>query len=326
MGEYAIEFEQVSKTFPHAAEPAVHETSLNIAEGSFITILGASGSGKTTLLKMVNRIHEPTSGRIRVQGQDITSLPVKNLRRKIGYVIQQIGLFPHMTVEQNIATVPKILGWNAGKIRERVAELLELVHLPAEFRDRYPRQLSGGQQQRVGIARAMAGDASIMLMDEPFGALDAITRASLQDELIDIQRKLNKTILFVTHDIDEAMKLGDQIVIMNEGRIQQYGTPLEILTEPANDFVRQLVHADDVFQRLELMEAQRMMVPVRQASGEIGHTVYTTDSLKKVLSCLLQSDGEQVGVRNEDDELVGTIGFEQLKVLDGRIHEPIESR
>ena len=224
----AIVFENVTKQFPKAYKPSVYSTNLTIEEGSFVTILGASGCGKTTLLKMVNRIHDLTSGKIFVHGQDITKIPVTELRRNIGYVIQQIGLFPHMTIEENIATVPKELRWDAKKIEERIDFLLELIELPPEdYRKRYPRQLSGGQQQRVGLARALAGNPSIMLMDEPFGAIDAITRSSLQDEMIKIQRKLNKTILFVTHDIDEALKLGDKIVIMNEGVIQQFDTPLE---------------------------------------------------------------------------------------------------
>lgn len=184
-----IEFQQVSKTFPNAKRPAVYETDLKIEEGTFVTILGTSGSGKTTLLKMVNRIHEPSTGNIFVQGENTSKVSVTELRRKIGYVIQQIGLFPHMTIEENIATVPKILKWDPKKISERIDFLLELVHLPPnEYRKRYPRQLSGGQQQRVGIARAMASDPEILLMDEPFGAIDAITRSKLQDELISIQK------------------------------------------------------------------------------------------------------------------------------------------
>ena len=189
MKHYSIVFDKVTKIFPKASRPSVNEASLRIEEGSFVTILGASGCGKTTLLKMVNRLYEPTSGRIFVQGEDVSRMQVTRLRRKIGYVIQQVGLFPHMTIEENIATVPRILGWDKKRIDERIDELLELVHLPpGEFRKRYPRQLSGGQQQRVGLARAMAGDPAIMLMDEPFGAIDAITRASLQDELIHIQK------------------------------------------------------------------------------------------------------------------------------------------
>lgn len=263
MKHYSIVFDKVTKIFPKASRPSVNEASLRIEEGSFVTILGASGCGKTTLLKMVNRLYEPTSGRIFVQGEDVSRMQVTRLRRKIGYVIQQVGLFPHMTIEENIATVPRILGWDKKRIDERIDELLELVHLPpGEFRKRYPRQLSGGQQQRVGLARAMAGDPAIMLMDEPFGAIDAITRASLQDELIHIQKKLHKTILFVTHDIEEALKLGDKIVIMNEGKIQQYDTPFNIITKPANEFVRRLVHSDDVLKRLSVMKAASVMTEI----------------------------------------------------------------
>ena len=260
MRQTAIVFDRVSKTFPKAARPSVEETSLEIETGSFVAIVGASGSGKTTLLKMVNRIHEPSSGRVLVQGEDVTSLPPTRLRRQIGYVIQQVGLFPHQTVEANIATVPGILGWDRQQIDKRIDELLDLVHLPpSEYRKRFPRQLSGGQQQRVGLARAMAGDPEILLMDEPFGAIDAITRTALQDELMQIQQKLHKTILFVTHDIQEALKLADKIIIMNDGRVQQFDTPLEILLHPANEFVRRLVNSEDVLQRLSLIQAQSIM-------------------------------------------------------------------
>lgn len=242
MANTAIELIGINKQFKGSSTDAVTNAYLKIKEGNFITILGASGSGKTTLLKMINRIYEPSSGEISFFGENIKKMPVEMLRRKIGYVVQQIGLFPHMTVEENIAIVPKILKWDKLRIAERVEYLMDLVKLPSmSYKNRYPSQLSGGQQQRVGIARAMGGDPSVMLMDEPFGAIDAINRHMLQDELKSIQRKLNKTILFVTHDIQEAFKLGDKVVIMNEGKIQQYGTPSDIYLNPANQYVRDLI-------------------------------------------------------------------------------------
>ena len=238
----AIEFRDVTKTFKGASYSAVDHVSLTVNEGEFITILGSSGCGKTTLLKMVNRLYEPDSGSIILFGEDISTVDVVKVRRRIGYVIQQIGLFPHYTVADNIATVPKLLGWDKEKIAARVDELLTLVGLaPKEFRDRYPAQLSGGQQQRIGLARALAVDPKIMLMDEPFGAIDSITREKLQDELRSLHREMGKTILFVTHDIEEAFKLGDRVIIMNEGKILQFDTPEAIIRQPADPFVQSLV-------------------------------------------------------------------------------------
>ena len=240
----AIEFKNVTKTFPGASYSAVDHVSLTVDEGEFITILGSSGCGKTTLLKMINRLYEPDSGSIVLFGEDISTLDAVLVRRRIGYVIQQIGLFPHYTVGENIATVPKLLKWDKERIAARVDELLELVGLePKEFRDRYPAQLSGGQQQRVGLARAMAIDPKIMLMDEPFGAIDSITREKLQDELLSLHKSMGKTILFVTHDIEEAFKLGDRVIIMNEGKIRQFDTPEAIIRQPADPFVRSLVES-----------------------------------------------------------------------------------
>jgi len=240
----AIEFKNVSKTFKGAGYPAVNDVSLTVNEGEFVTILGSSGCGKTTLLKMVNRLYEPDSGSIILFGEDISNVDVVKVRRRIGYVIQQIGLFPHYTVGDNIATVPKLLQWDKAKIDARVIELLTLVGLePKEFRDRYPAQLSGGQQQRVGLARALAVDPKIMLMDEPFGAVDSITREKLQDELVRLHKETGKTFLFVTHDIEEAFKLGDRVIIMNEGTIRQFGTPEAIIRHPADPFVASLVNS-----------------------------------------------------------------------------------
>ena len=238
----AIEFRDVTKTFKGASYSAVDHVSLTVNEGEFVTILGSSGCGKTTLLKMINRLYEPDSGSIILFGEDISTVDVVKVRRRIGYVIQQIGLFPHYTVAENIATVPKLLGWNKEKIAARVDELLNLVGLePREFRNRYPAQLSGGQQQRIGLARALAIDPKIMLMDEPFGAIDSITREKLQDELLSLHREMGKTILFVTHDIEEAFKLGDRVIIMNEGKILRFDTPEAIIRQPADPFVQSLV-------------------------------------------------------------------------------------
>ncbi len=240
----AIEFRDVTKTFRDASNSAVDHVSLTVNEGEFITILGSSGCGKTTLLKLINRLYEPDSGSIILFGEDISTVDVVKVRRRIGYVIQQIGLFPHYTVGENIATVPKLLGWDKAKIAARVDELLTLVGLePQEYRDRYPAQLSGGQQQRIGLARALAVDPKIMLMDEPFGAIDSITREKLQDELLTLHREMGKTILFVTHDIEEAFKLGDRVIIMNEGKLLQFDTPEAIIRRPADPFVQSLVNS-----------------------------------------------------------------------------------
>ncbi len=315
MGNHSVVFDQVTKRFPKAKKPSVNEVSLQIEQGSFVAIVGASGCGKTTLLKLVNRIYEPTSGRIFVEGEDIATVPVTKLRRKIGYVIQQVGLFPHMTVEENIATVPRILGWNEKQIDERIVDLLELVHLPPQdFRKRYPRQLSGGQQQRVGLARAMAGNPAIMLMDEPFGAIDAITRASLQDELLHIQKKLHKTILFVTHDIEEALKLGDKIVIMNNGEIQQYDTPFHIITKPANEFVSRLVHAEDVLKHLSVMKAKSVMTEIKGTIHPNESRVSMEDNCKTILTHLLKSEYDSVIVEDSNQTPVGRVTLAQLKL------------
>ncbi|WP_260986536.1 ABC transporter ATP-binding protein [Paenibacillus xylanexedens] len=244
MGPPAIKFHHVCKTYAQSNEYAVNHVNLSIEEGEFITILGSSGSGKTTLLKMVNRLYEPSQGNIQVFGEDIAAIDPVMLRRKIGYVIQQVGLFPHMTIAKNIATVPRLLKWDKEKTEQRVSELLHLVGLdPRTYEHRYPSQLSGGQQQRIGLARALATNPAIMLLDEPFGALDAITRLHLQDELLKIHRGSNKTFLFVTHDINEAFKLGTRVIIMNQGKVCQFDTPKEIVKHPADEFVASLIQS-----------------------------------------------------------------------------------
>ena len=240
----AVEFKDVSKSFPGMSHPALDHVSLKIEEGELVCVLGTSGGGKTTLIKLINRLHDPDAGQVLVEGRDVAQADPVELRRGIGYVIQQTGLFPHMTVAENIACVPEILKWDRARITARVDELLNLVGLdPVEFKDRYPRQLSGGQQQRVGLARALAANPSLMLFDEPFGAIDAITRATLQDELLRIHRGSGKTFIFVTHDIAEALKLGTKVLVLDQGRVQQYGTPREVLESPAAPFVRALLES-----------------------------------------------------------------------------------
>ena len=240
----AIEYQDVCKQFDHAPRLSVDHVSAKIEQGEFVTILGSSGCGKTTLLKMTNRLYEPTAGKVILFGEDISTVDQVVVRRRMGYVIQQVGLFPHMTIEENIGVIPKILGWEKEKIRERAYELLNLVGLePDEFRSRYPSQLSGGQQQRIGLARALATDPKIMLLDEPFGAIDAITRLNLQRELMRIHTGTGKTFLLVTHDINEAFKLGNRVMIMNEGKLLQFDTPEEIVKHPADLFVETLIRS-----------------------------------------------------------------------------------
>ncbi|MEV0604358.1 betaine/proline/choline family ABC transporter ATP-binding protein [Streptomyces sp. NPDC050315] len=250
----AIQLEDLTKRYPGSAVPAVDDVTMDIKAGEIVILVGPSGCGKSTTLKMINRLIEPTSGRIKIGDEDVTDMDPVKLRRKVGYAIQSSGLFPHMTVAQNIALVPKMIGWSRAKIKNRVEEMLDLVGLdPREFHGRYPRQLSGGQQQRVGVARALAADPPVLLMDEPFGAVDPITRDHLQDELIRLQHELHKTIVFVTHDFDEAIKLGDRIAVLRErSHIAQFDTPEAILTNPTDDFVSGFVGAGAALKRLNL--------------------------------------------------------------------------
>jgi osmoprotectant transport system ATP-binding protein len=310
----AIRFDHVSKQFSGAAGAAVDDCSLQVGAGEFVTLLGPSGCGKTTLLKMVNRLYEPTGGTIFIDDIDVRKLPVTELRRQIGYVIQQTGLFPHMTVAQNIAVVPTLLGWKKARIAERIDELLTLIELlPGEYRGRYPAQLSGGQQQRVGLARALAADPGVILMDEPFSAIDAITRETLQDELIRLQHKLRKTILFVTHDVEEALRLADRIVVMRTGRIVQYDTPFNILTRPADDFVAELLGADDAVRRLGLLRVGDAMTPLVAGAAIVGaSTIAADDDLRAALSVLLRTGAPAVVVQ-QDGAPVGTLALEQIR-------------
>jgi osmoprotectant transport system ATP-binding protein len=254
MPDPMISLRAASKTFPGQQTPAVDRLTFDIAEGEIVVLVGPSGCGKTTTLKMINRLVEPSAGTIMVGGRDITSVEPHVLRQGIGYVIQRIGLFPHRTIADNIATVPQLVGWDRHRIDDRVDELLELVGLEVSMRGRYPAELSGGQQQRVGVARALAADPPVLLMDEPFGAVDPIVRARLQSELLDLQRRVKKTIVFVTHDIDEAILLGDRVALLNVGGIlEQYGSPVEILSHPANDFVEEFLGAERGLKRLSLI-------------------------------------------------------------------------
>ena len=309
-----IRFHEVSKTFADASSPAIRSCSFTVPSGSFVVLLGPSGCGKTTSLKIVNRLYEPTSGTVTIGGADIRNLEPTALRRRIGYVIQQIGLFPHLTVAQNIAVVPQLLGWAKDRQAARVRELLALVELPPdEYCGRYPAQLSGGEQQRVGVARALAGDPDVVLMDEPFGAIDAITRATLQDEMVRLQRKLKKTILFITHDVEEALRLADRIVIMREGRIVQDGAPLEILTHPADDFVRDLVGADDMVRQLSLLYVEKAMHPLPDDFQAGEHpTVPCMGNLRRALSLLLQS-GASVLTVMDGDEPAGILSLDDIR-------------
>ena len=325
MGE--LRFDHVRKQFSGTERPAVDDCSLTVEDGKFIVLLGPSGCGKTTLLKMVNRLYDPTAGTIYLDGQDIQQINVTRLRRQIGYVIQQTGLFPHMTVAQNISVVPELLGWDKARMRERVDELLELVHLaPEQYRHRYPSQLSGGQQQRVGVARALAGDPQLILMDEPFGAIDAITRLSLQDETLRLQRQLRKTILFVTHDVDEALRLADKIVIMRNGQIVQYDTPLAILSHPANDFVNELVGGGDMVRQLGLVRTELAMQPLPATFQWDGQpTIASAQSLREALSHFLGSQTETLVVTT-DNAPVGLLRMDDLRISDlgnGQREQPV---
>jgi osmoprotectant transport system ATP-binding protein len=255
-----IELQELTKRFPGSETPAVDRLSLEIPKGEIVVFVGPSGCGKTTSLKMINRIIEPTSGHIIIDGEDVTTIDPNHLRRRIGYVIQQIGLFPHIRIGENVATVPHLLGWEKDRTDTRVNELLDVVGLPPDqYRDRFPKELSGGQRQRVGVARALAADPPVLLMDEPFGAIDPITRTRLQNEFLRLQEELQKTICFVTHDIDEAIKMGDRIAILQEGsKVAQFATPEEILTNPANEFVEDFVGTGATLKRLKLTRVREI--------------------------------------------------------------------
>jgi osmoprotectant transport system ATP-binding protein len=290
----------VKKVFGNAAAPAVTELSLDIKRGETVVLVGPSGCGKTTTMKMINRLIEPTSGTILVDGKDIQKQNPVILRRGIGYVIQSIGLMPHRTIFQNIETVPKLLNWDQDRIRERVDELCEIVDLERDLLSRYPSELSGGQRQRVGVARALAVDPPVMLMDEPFGAVDPIVRERLQDQFLDIQERLKKTIVFVTHDIDEAIKIADRIAILNVGGVlEQYATPEEILREPANSFVKKFVGAERGLKRLALIRVEDIEV-------EEGPIVSSADTVEEALRIVQKFDYGWTSVV-DNGELLGWV-------------------
>jgi osmoprotectant transport system ATP-binding protein len=297
-----IRFRGVSKTYPGSDRPVVNDLSFEILEGEICVLVGPSGCGKTTTMRMVNRLIEPTEGEILIDGEPNTAMSGTRLRRKIGYAIQQIGLFPHRTIAENIATVPSLLSWDKQRIKTRVDELLELVGLDAdEYRDRYPAELSGGQQQRVGVARAMAADPPIMLMDEPFGAVDPITRERLQDEFLNIQQNIKKTIVFVTHDIDEAIKIGDKIAILKQGGfLAQHDTPENILSSPNSEFVASFVGTDRILKRLSLVRVGDM--DLAPANGD-------TEGLPRI--------SEQLTVRDALSEIIGSGNTKGVVEKDG---------
>ena len=307
-----ISLRALSKRFAVAGAPAVDALSLEIAAGEICVLIGPSGCGKTTTMRMINRMIEPDSGTIVVGDRDVTRVDPMELRRSIGYVIQQVGLFPHMTIAENIATVPRLLGWDRTRIATRVDELLERVHMdPARDRERYPRELSGGQKQRIGVARALAADPPVMLMDEPFGALDPITRASLQDEFLRILRELKKTIVFVTHDIDEAIRMGTRIAIMRAGRLVQYDTPQAILARPADAFVESFVGTDRALKRLSLLTVSDYATPF--APPAHAPRVARSANLRDALSDLLSADAASAAIVDEAGEICGTLTLDAIR-------------
>ena len=314
-----IEFRGVSKTYPGSERPVVNDLSFEVPEGEVCVLVGPSGCGKTTSMRMVNRLIEPSEGQILIDGEPNTSMSGTQLRRKIGYAIQQIGLFPHRTIAENIGTVPGLVGWDRERIRSRTEELLDLVGLdPAAYRDRYPAELSGGQQQRVGVARAMAADPPIMLMDEPFGAVDPITRERLQNEFLRIQDNIKKTIVFVTHDIDEAIKMGDKIAILKEGGIlAQYDTPENILSAPTSEFVSSFVGSDRVLKRLSLTRVGDVDLEPANGHAEGLPELSEQTSLKDALSEMIGS-GVERGVVVSEGNVLGSLTLDAIRQLSGR--------
>jgi osmoprotectant transport system ATP-binding protein len=304
-----IELRHVRKAF--GATRAIDDVSLAIGRGELVVLIGASGSGKSTLLKMINRLVEHDSGMILFQGEEIRSFRPEDIRRRMGYAIQSIGLFPHWSVTRNIATVPVLLGWPQARIAARVDELLTLLGLdPAQYRERWPHQLSGGQQQRVGVARALAADPEVLLMDEPFGALDPLTRESLQLELARIHRASGKTIVLVTHDIDEALRLATRIVLLDHGRVVQDGTPAQLLAEPANDFVSDFVGRSDL--GLKLLGLRTVAEHVRLGEHAEGEALPTSMSLRDALSAFVVRHAERLPVVDGEGRPLGAIHFTDL--------------
>jgi osmoprotectant transport system ATP-binding protein len=306
-----IALEHVTKRFPGTGAASVDDLSLQVPEGSTVALIGPSGCGKTTTMRMINRLVDPTSGTIFVNGEDVTQVDPILLRRHIGYVIQQVGLFPHMTVEQNIAAVPKLLGWTSARIASRTEELLVLVGLdPADMARRYPRQLSGGQRQRVGVARALAADPPVLLMDEPFGALDPIARARLQTEFRQILDRVRKTVVLVTHDLDEAIRMGDRIAIMKGGRIVQYDTPDAVLSNPVDDFVESFVGIDRAIKRLTLFAVAAVMT--RELPLPNAHPVSAQSNLRDALALMVAANSNELAVVDEAGAVIGQLTREAV--------------
>ncbi|HEX5540339.1 MAG TPA: ABC transporter ATP-binding protein [Micromonospora sp.] len=327
-GGVEINLANVTKHYPGQAEPAVDRVSMRIPAGELVVLVGPSGCGKTTTMKMINRLIESTSGEITIGGQNVLTLEPDQLRRRIGYVIQQTGLFPHLTIADNIALVPRMLKWDGDRVRKRVDELLDMVGLdPATYRTRYPRQLSGGQQQRVGVARALAADPPVMLMDEPFGATDPVTRERLQNEFLRLQRELRKTIIFVTHDFDEAIKLGDRIAVLREkSHIAQYDTPDRILAAPADDYVANFIGAGARIKRLGLTCVRTVVANGSsngrangRSNGEVRvggpalPTVSVDASLQEALDVFLATKHDELVAIDRDGAAVGTLSFDMLR-------------
>jgi osmoprotectant transport system ATP-binding protein len=304
-----IEIEGVSKAY--GSRRVVDDVSLAIPDGMFCVLLGPSGSGKSTILRMINRLVAFDAGAIRVGGEDVRAVPPEALRRRIGYAIQSVGLFPHWRVEDNVATVPRLLQWPRRRVRERVTELLELLRLdPATFRDKYPHQLSGGEQQRVGVARALAADPDVLLMDEPFAAVDPPTRAALQGELLRIQRAMRKTIVFVTHDIEEALRLAGGIAILDHGRLAQWGTPLDIIERPASRFVADFVGG--ATGDLRILSLHRVADRLRPGEPADGDPILADASLREALAAMIARHAERLPVVDSAGRPVGAIALADL--------------
>ncbi len=326
-----ITLEHVSKVFTSGGQTvrAVDDVSLEVGAGELVVLIGPSGSGKTTTMRMINRLETPTGGRIIVDGRDVLTLDVVELRRRLGYVIQQGGLFPHFTVADNVAVVPRLLGWPRRKRRERAEELLALVGLPPErFADRFPRQLSGGQQQRVGVARALAADPPIILMDEPFGAVDPITRKQLQRELRRIQATVRKTIVFVTHDIAEAFLLGDRIVLMSEGRVVQDGTPADLLRHPADPFVTAFIGEDRGMRALHYTSLAELAAPAGEDAPSDGLALPGTMTVLEAtreLGLRGVAAGDGIWVTGDAGERIGHLPFHRLAAVLGETLAPEQS-
>ncbi|MCE2774620.1 MAG: ABC transporter ATP-binding protein [Burkholderiaceae bacterium] len=305
-----IKFENASKFYGDVA--AISQLDLDIQPGELVALIGPSGSGKSTALKMVNRMVEIDHGRILFKNQDITRFNLQDLRRRMGYAIQSVGLFPHRTVAHNIATVPRLLGWEADRVRARVTELMNMLSMdPDHYAGRYPHQLSGGQQQRVGVARALAADPDVLLMDEPFGALDPVTRAALQRALKAIHRATGKTILFVTHDLDEALLLASRIVLLNNGRLVQVGTPLELLQQPANDFVADFLgRADLGLKQLSLQPVAHYLKPL--AGPAPAYLIPSTATAREAISCMAEQHVSSLRVADANGNIIGQVSAPDL--------------